>query len=253
MKGFRTFEFDLPAALLVHLVALIDGMDSAPLTDAGTEDIPSKKVDQGVYVLIHKSTIVYVGKTDGKSGLRGRLRRHVKRIQHRAGLEPSAVQFKAIRIYVFTAIDLESQVRGHYDAPEWNNSGFGSNDPGRRRDKTKLKADGFDDSFPIDIDRPLGLSLEISDSAQRALVRLRGLLPYTLRWEAAEGKGRPPHSDLSQTNVTLKLKQDTSARMVIESLVGQLPAGWQATRLAGRLILYKEREDYEYGMVVARS
>jgi hypothetical protein len=136
VKGFRTFEFDLPAALLVHLVKLIEEMDSAPLTIEGTEEIPASKEAQGIYVLIHKEKIVYVGKTDGKSGLRGRLRRHVKRVQHRSNLDPTAIYFKAIRVYVFTAIDLEAQLKGHYDAPEWNNSGFGSNDPGKRRDKT---------------------------------------------------------------------------------------------------------------------
>lgn len=48
IKGFRTFEFDLPAALLDHLVKVLDGMESAPLSPDGLSGVPEA---QGVYQL----------------------------------------------------------------------------------------------------------------------------------------------------------------------------------------------------------
>src|SRR4051812_27375677 len=99
---------------------------------------------QGVYQLSLDGVVVYIGKTDADAGLKNRLTRHSYSIQQRSNLDPSHVTFKAVRVYVFTAMDLETQLIRHYGGASWNSSGFGSNDPGRNRDHTKLKHDGFD-------------------------------------------------------------------------------------------------------------
>jgi hypothetical protein len=40
----------------------------------------------------------------------------------------------------------------------------------------------------------------------------------------------------------------------LTAVVSELPKGWQATALAGRIILYKEKEDnYPAGRIIARS
>ena len=156
MDGYLEFEFDLPVALLTNLVSVFSKMDGTPLLSTNITVIPEA---QGVYQLSYQGSLAYIGKTDAEAGLRRRLDRHARTIQHRRNLDPSEVTFKAIRVFVFTAMDLESQLIKHYNAVAtvpWNNSGFGSNDPGRERDTTNLKPDGFDAQFPVDIDREIG-------------------------------------------------------------------------------------------------
>src|ERR1041385_6312831 len=134
IAGYVDFEFDLPEALLAKLIEIFAGLNSAPLTAESIEPIPEA---QGVYQLFLDGKLVYIGKTDAEAGLKKRLIRHSEKILHRTNLDPAKVSFKAVRIYVFTAVDLESQLIKHYNvisAVEWNASGFGANDPGRRRD-----------------------------------------------------------------------------------------------------------------------
>ena len=151
MTGYKEFEFDLPEALLSSLVNVFSGMAGAKLAQDNLVGIPDA---QGVYQLFLNDEIVYIGKTDGEAGLRQRLSRHCYTVLHRKNLITDEVTFKAIRVFVFTAIDLETQLIRHYSKPKvaWNNSGFGSNDPGRNRDDTALNSQSFDALYPIDID-----------------------------------------------------------------------------------------------------
>lgn len=158
MEGFAEFEFDIPRALQAELIALLDGMESGLLKPEITAEVPEA---QGIYQLFHGEELVYVGKTDAQAGLRTRLTRHSRKILHRPTLT-GAVRFKAVRIMVFTAMDLETQLIKHYrygapGAVAWNGSGFGSNDPGLKRETTNKRPEGFDARHPIDIDLPAEL------------------------------------------------------------------------------------------------
>lgn len=251
--GYVDFEFDLPGALLSRLVQVLDGLDDATLSPEFLVNIPEA---QGVYQLFLDHDLVYIGKTDAEAGLRRRLERHHHKIQHRHGLDPSRVSFKAVRIYVFTAVDLETQLINHYGgyaAVRWNGSGFGSNDPGRERDTTTYKADHFDAQFPIDIDRPLSLELPASGSASAMFTALKTALPYVFRYQGAGPQSRRPHPDLETTTVSISTARPLTARRVIEEVVRQLPAGWQAVRLPSHVILYKEDRAYPHGSVITRS
>lgn len=249
IKGFQEFEFDLPDALLVKLIEAFDEMEGEALLPEHVAQLPEA---QGVYQLLYEGEIVYVGKTDAEAGLRQRLGRHAWTVRHRCNLDVASVRFKALRVFVFTAIDLETQLIRHYGGEakvSWNNSGFGSNDPGRERDTTKLKIGGFDDKFPIDLDREI---VPLAEDAQLtvagALQVLRREVPYIVR---AESKSRRPHPDLSMT-VNIKAGA-TTARKFIAELVEGLPSGWQATLLPGRIILYRENREYPAGTVIART
>ena len=248
--GFREFEFDLPGALLNHLVLVLDEMESAPLNPTSLAAVPEA---QGVYQLFLDGQLVYIGKTDGEAGLLKRLSRHAKKILHRHNLDPARVSFKAIRIFVFTAMDLETQLIKHYTQDKgtlWNGSGFGSNDPGRKRDTSEPGR--FDQEFPIDIDRELEDDFSGTDTAANVAARVKLLLPYTFRFQTI-GKSRKPHADLAETIVVISPGNNT-ARKVIEEMVRQLPSGWQATALSAVMILYKEsREDYPDASILARS
>ncbi|MBI3704750.1 MAG: GIY-YIG nuclease family protein [Rhizobiales bacterium] len=250
-KGYREFEFDLPGALLDRLVSIIDEIESAPLTSEVTAKIPD---EQGVYQLLLDGKPVYVGKTDNDAGLNSRLTRHSIKILHRIGLEPKRVSFKSVRIFVFTAVDLETDLIRHYGKESglaWNGSGFGSNDPGRERDTTKNKPENFDYQFPINIDHKLDLQLPKRGPAADCFRLLRDALPYTLRIQRV-GSSRKFHSDIESSIVT-SLKSPFTARQAIAHLTNGLPPGWQATKLLGYVILYKENEKYPESEIIARS
>ncbi len=249
--GFRSFELDLPGALLSQLVSVLDEMISAPLTTANVEGLPD---EQGIYQLIYNGQIVYVGKTDGRAGLRQRLGRHVWTIQHRCNLESEYVQYKAVHIFVFTAVDLESLLRRHYGhgvGLPWDRSGFGSNDPGRERDTTTLSPTAFDALYPIDIDRHLEFHPQLPLTAAALLEQLKTVVPYGVRAQSRSGTTRKPHSDLD-VEIT-NLGPDITARGVVTKIIASLPAGWQGTLLPGRVILYRENKEYSAGVVIARS
>lgn len=251
--GYVEFEFDLPAALLDSLVNEFAKMDSASLTHEHTMQVPD---EQGVYQLLVGGQVVYVGKTDADSGLRGRLSKHAWTIQHRQNLKPSDVQFKAARVFVFTAMDLEKLLIRHYAQSAdvwWNFSGFGSNDPGRNRDTTELKATGFDAVYPIDLDHLVDIQTEGGVSAAQVLDALRKELPFTLRAEGDGTRGRRPHPDLVMSMVPPFVTKPSTTREVLNAVLAVLPAGWQATALPGRIIMYREHREYSAGVVIGRS
>lgn len=260
MKGFAEFEFDLAGALLSQVVNVLDTMESETLTKSLVAGVPSEA--QGVYQLFLDDQMVYIGKSDAEAGLGARLQRHAKKILHRRNFGRRKVSFRAVRISVFAAMDLETQLIKHYKGTgqllvAWNNSGFGSNDPGRNRETTNKHPLGFDSTYPIDIDIPLGIkpgSYPVSD----VLIKLKDILPYCLRYEVAEGKAggqafkSSPHPD-QKASVAAILKPKMTAREIITEIVRALPPGWQATAFVSHIILYKESRSYTHGDVLATS
>ncbi|WP_031410495.1 GIY-YIG nuclease family protein [Thiomonas sp. FB-Cd] len=255
MEGFAEFEFDLPRALKAELIGLLDGMETGPLQQDVTSEVPEA---QGVYQLFYGNTLVYVGKTDAEAGLRTRLSRHARKILHRPTLT-GAVSFKAVRIMVFTAMDLETQLIKHYretanGAAAWNGSGFGSNDPGRQRETTNKSPEGFDAQHPINIDLPAQLIPPGTKTAAAALAELKVALPYTLRYETlrnAQGRAQrgQPHADLLTANVTIPEGSQT-VRGLMRIIRTALGTEWQATAFVSHVILYKEQHSYQYGEVI---
>ena len=246
---FKEFEFDLPRALLRDLVELLDGMGRAPLDTATVNArIPE---EQGVYQLFLDDALVYVGKTDSDAGLNQRLGRHAKKIQQRHNLDPLRVSFKAVRIFVFTAVDLEQQLIKHYATTSgaglaWNNSGFGSNDPGRERDTTTLKDDHFDLLYPIDIDVPLGPSAAVGNfTVAEVLATLKDEVSYVVRYQNLGGRSRKPHADLEATRVDIPAGGHT-ARSVLRLVQAALGTDWQVTVQPGYLMIYKEHRPYPH-------
>lgn len=252
MDGFKEFEFDLPGALKAELISLLDRMVTGLLQPDVTTEVPEA---QGVYQLYYQDALVYVGKTDAEAGLRTRLSRHARKIMHRPTLT-GAVRFRAVRIMVFTAMDLETQLIKHYralssDAAVWNGSGFGSNDPGRERETTNRQPEGFDNQHPINIDLPGEYLVPGTVPVATALANLKTVLPYTLRYETLRNeRGRAqrnlPHADLLATNVTIPPPPQT-VRGLMETIHSVLGPDWQATAFSSHVILYKENRPYQFG------
>jgi len=253
IQGYKDFEFDLERALLDHLIDAFNNLDAAPLSTSYVQHIPD---EQGLYKLFLDDILVYVGKTDAEAGLNKRLSRHCRKIGHRQNLDPDRVWFKAIRIYVFTPMDLEEQLIKRYGGPKkiaWTNSGFGSNDPGRERDTTAYKEAHFDSQYPIDIDRPVTLATPDQPTAAAVLRALRKSVPYTVRFQSDPNRKNRAHHDLDNTEILFDCSQPASTRSIIRNVISALPTGWQATALPSHVIIYKEDRDYEHGEVIARS
>ena len=252
--GYVEFEFDLPEALLTRLIEVFDELEAAPMAPKFVKSIPE---EQGVYQLFLDSKLVYIGKTDADAGLAKRLVRHADKIEHRKDLEPARVSFKAVRLFVFTAMDLEAQLIGHYGgtkAVPWNGSGFGSNDPGRNRDTSIYKEGHFDVIFPIDIERPLKLDLSNAKLASDVLHALKSHLPYTLRFHTQSPKSRHPHPELVETAVSLSTALPYTVKSIISQVVAQLGPGWQAIKFPSHIILYKDdTRQFPFGVDIARS
>lgn len=247
--GYYEFEFQLPEALLSQIVQKFTDSEPGKLLPEVVADIPDA---QGVYQLLHRGQLVYIGKTDAEAGLKKRLERHAYNVQHRLNLDPSEVEFKALRVFVFTAMDIESQLIRHYgkEGSSWNGSGFGANDPGRERDTTRAKDNHFDLQYPLDLDKALGLRLETPVSVATVLWRIKDSVPYTFRFETT-GR-RSAHQELADTTL-LEMPEPLTMRTVLREITRSLPPGWQATALPGRVILYKENRDYTQGEVIAES
>lgn len=247
ISAFTDFEFDLPKSLLEKLVITIDNLIPSPLNLINVSNIPD---EQGVYQLFLDNDLVYIGKTDGEAGLRKRLTRHYNKLQHRIGLDINQITFKAVKIYVFTAIDLETQLIKHYGgvkSVKWNGTGFGSNDPGKSRDGTVYKKDHFDAQYPINVD--IDVSLDTTEkSVADILTEIKHSIPYTFRFET---NNRLPHGDLSNTKITPK--QNNTLRSIMNDIVDMLPLGWQCTALPSHVIFYKNDEVYPSGILIAKN
>lgn len=252
--AFAAFEFNLSDALLAQLVELLNSMEPGPLTLENAAALPE---GQGVYQLFHNGQLVYIGKTDSDAGLRQRLGRHVRSIQNRLNLNVQDVTFNAVRIFVFTAMDLETLLINAYGEPNWNRSGFGSNDPGRNRERQRLKAGGFDARYPVNVDRVLDFVVPTAGTVADCFTVLKEGLPYVFRFETNAPRSRTPHQDLVNTQMTLANGPQT-VRSILQTAVAALPPTWQATALPSRVIIYREPEAYQYnthegGVVIARS
>ncbi len=207
-------------------------MDAGALT---SEALQSARAEPGVYQLFLDDTLVYVGKSDGS--LQGRLDRHRKALTGRQNVTIDSITFKAIHIHPnWSALTTEAALIRHYGRTAWNSSGFGSNDPGRRRDDTAVPDSSFDGMYPIDP----GFRTAIPSgtySAGELLSRIKSELPYLLRYEQAA---------VGEVDVAVP-SDDMPAGALVALIASNLEGDWQATALPGRLLLYRERRDYRHG------
>lgn len=162
-----------------------------------------------------------------------------------------------MRVFVFTAVDLETQLIKLYSKTEtvsWNKSGFGSNHPGQRRDTTYYKPNHFEARFPIDIARALDFALPRTGSAAQLLRALKANLPYLIRFQGNGGKRRVAHDDLKDTIVTLDPSTPLTPESVLAQVIPQLPQGWHATLLPSHVIIYKDDDrKFPSGRQIAKS
>ncbi|MDO6485217.1 GIY-YIG nuclease family protein [Shimia thalassica] len=253
--GCGELEFDLPSALLTAILAKFDDIEPADLTIANTNEVPEA---QGIYALYLKNPqrLVYIGKTDSDAGLKHRLSRHARKLIGRLNLRPDDVEFRAIRVFVFTAMDIETALIKHYggvSSVAWNNSGFGSNDPGKERDTTNYKDDHWDTQYPIDLDTDYCDFAPGIYSVGEIMSELKLRLPFLLRFQRPGRSRSSYHEDFVNTQVHIQRRELTS-RQILQECMDALPAGWHATALPSHIICYKnDNRNFPSGETIAVS
>lgn len=251
--GYGEFEIDIPAVFRQQLPQILDAIPGAPLTLKNVTALPEKA--QGGYILMLGGKRVYVGKTDAQAGFRSRLRRHWCNVQHRIGLDPKDITFKAVRILVFHNFDVEDILIKRFSEIDglplsWNNSGFGNNDPGHRRESQNVAQ--FDLQHPVDIDRHLDVEVG-KKSVLETLIQLKDELPYLLRYETDPSPTQTNkykmvhytkgHIDQRECDVILP-RSSMTVREIMSNIVEALPSGWLCTVFPDRVILYKDSTRY---------
>ena len=254
--GYAELEFDLPRALLKDIVALLDGMNSAELTTSnltGVSDAP------GVYALSSSVTgeLLYIGKAESSKGLLNRLTCHMRKLDGRQNINPGDIHFKAVRIFVFAAMDLEAALISHYGGDgklPWNHSGFGSNDPGQQRDTTTYKPDHFDTQHPIRLDHSFVEFKVGQRPVAEVMQHLKDGLPYLLRFQRPNASSRNSFESDFEDNIVDIQRPHMTTREVLELCVAALPSGWHATALPSHVIFYKNDDRrFPSGTLIARS
>jgi len=253
ISGYAEFELDLERAIRENLPVVLDSVAPAALTKSNVTLLPERV--QGVYMLLENNVPTYIGKTDAEHGFRDRLARHFSTLSARLNLDLSTISFKAVRIMVFTVMSVESTLIDVYTKgnPEsWQNTGFGSNDPGHNRENQEPSQ--FDKGRPVNIDIPVdGLPVGVS-TARDFMVILKNSLPFDFRYETDIGpKGKPVkytvgHVDQRNTMINVPRSGMTVREILTDVLLSALPDGWTVTIFPGRIILYKAPDSYRYAL-----
>jgi hypothetical protein len=130
----------------------------------------------------------------------------------------------------------------------WNGNGFGPHDPGRERESTNQKPEGFDATYPIREDWPCSWIQTGEYTAEQLLRSLKKGLPFLLRFEMEAPKSKKPHP--SHISTKLRVPRDGMPANELLKLAARSLPGWQATVFPGHMILYKERKTYKHGTVI---
>lgn len=247
MECYAEFELDLIDTLKQQLPPVFDKLKAERLNRKAVDAIPQT---QGVYMLLESGKPMYIGKTDSSHGFQDRLRRHLYTLSARKKIALSKVTFKAVRVMVFTTVNVESiLIEEHLGKTAWQKSGFGSNDPGRQRETQAPSK--FDREHPINIHFKTSFITPGNHNVRDLLVRLKEGLPYDFRYQTdkkANGKYEKytvGHND--QRNTTVNVPQtNMTVWNLLKAIVTQLPPGWTATAFHGRVILYKETVTYQH-------
>jgi len=232
------FRLSITRALGDQLAKALNDLGTAQLSE---ENLTKLEERPGVYQLYINGQIVYVGKADQKAkGLPGRLRNHLRKIGGRLNVDLTKVTFSCL--YVdddFYALGPEQLLINHYKNERgglpWNNSGFGSRDPGSKRDTTVLKKDHFDVQYPINLAAPVEGVRAGATSLRKLLKDIKDSLPYLFRYV------EPPRAAEIMVEVPAgRITADQALRLAGAAI----PSPWQITALLGYVIMYGRTEEY---------
>jgi len=243
MAFVDNFEIDIITALAEQLVAALSRLTPGALNPINIDSLDSRR---GVYALLHKGALVYVGKADN---LPKRLHDHREKINGRIGISLADVKFKCLYVHPnWTALAPEKSLIEHYKKSgagcEWNGIGFGPHDPGRERETTNKPPDGFDAKYPINEAFPCTWISPGVWNVRELLIELKEKLPFLLRYER-QTHFRRGHPDFNSRTVKVP-RAGMPARELLRLVASAVPR-WQATVFVSHMIFYRERRTYAFG------
>ncbi len=235
------FRLSMTEALRTQLLATLDALEWTPLT---SENLDLLNERGGVYQLALDQHPVYVGKS--AKALARRLGKHHHKLRGRFDAsEPESknplIERTSFRcVYVDEDLDSVAPEKmlmrelGARGESEWNNAGFGNNDPGRQRDTSLVKEQHFDRRYPINLEVPLTLKLPQSPDLQASTLMkiVKSDLPFLFRHSA-------PPAECAADWVPLP-SNGAPARDWFEAIASILPAGWKTVALPGYVISYPD-------------
>ena len=231
MSHSSHFDLDIPVAIHDQLVRAFAALRALPLSEWDALTPPDAL---GVYGLHYEGALVYVGKADS---IEKRLGDHQAKLAGRQNISPEVVGATFLTVNPnWSAYAPETVLMRHFRREglcEWNGSGFGNHDVGRRRDTSA--PNGFDQRFPIRLNWRCTQVIAGTHGVAELLASVKAELPYLLRY----GK---KHPDLARTTVQIPSPAPTVE--VLMRLVSASLPGWQATALPSHIILYKEARSY---------
>ena len=123
------FEFDIATPLFDQMCTDLGLLQPLNLNEKHLQSVKSKP---GLYTLLLNGKVVYVGKADVSALVR--LRKHSRQLTGRKFISPDEVSFKCLHFAkTWDPFKPEDYLKKRLN-PEWNDRGFGPNDPGRGRD-----------------------------------------------------------------------------------------------------------------------
>lgn len=245
MPYFAQFEIDIVHALAEQLVAALDALTPEALAPA---QIQSMEPGQGIYALYRNGALVYIGKA---KELRDRLDDHYQKISGRRNISLNEMTFCALYVHKnWTALAPEESLirhfKGHGAACTWNGISFGPHDPGRNRELTNKRPDGFDIQHPIIDDLPCNWIQAGQWNIKDLLIALKTQLPYLLRYECTTSY-RTGHPDYNGIILTVP-NSGMSAKALLKLIADAI--GWQADVFPSHMILYKEKRKYDFSQTL---
>lgn len=215
------------------------------LTQSAVDALPDHA---GVYRLYFDAEptgpqLLYVGMAD--RSISDRIRHHRQKINGRRNIAVDDVSFNYLLVddmpYVNVGRLLASRLHDQGVNTPWNDNGFGNKDPGRQRDKTRLRSDQFDAMYPIDLAWLVQEAREsVEMSAFSFAAMLKAELPYVFRFASGEVDIEP----LRRTSIVVP-EGLLSADQAFRLLSGAIGGDWQISALLGYVVMYREhKQDY---------
>lgn len=246
-EGAVEFEFDLATPLFEQIRVAFESVEPVPLDEEHLARIENRP---GLYGLYLDDQIVYVGKADESVGTR--LRKHRRTIAGRRNISTSRVKFKCVYLAItWDPFKPESALMEHYGTTRewgWNSKGFGSNDPGRRRDHTVLRENHWHRRYPLNPDWPCESVEAGTYNALDLLQRIAADVPFWFRFQGNQvsGSGRQreeaEEARWAYERTTVEVpRTGMTARELLYIVASNLGEAWQATITPSHMLLYKER------------
>ncbi len=239
MPSSAAFKLSITKALTTQLAESLDRLDAEPLTPENLANLDGRP---GVYQLYAGSDLVYVGSAE--NSLPQRLAQHRRKLSGRQKIDLATVTYTALYVDEdMTVLAPEKQLTNMFKEQGlcgWNTSGFGMNDPGRKRDTTVWPADHFDVRYPIRLDYRPGIDTR-DWPLSKLLTKLKRELPFAFRYDTGPGSRR------EYKRHDVPVEADLNARKLFGLIAETLGQDWQITAFPGYVIMYRESQKYPRG------